>query len=182
MRVGRVADGMPAFGSTLKLEDIQAVADYILSLGGSSTKPSTSAVAAVVLPPEVEKGRALFFEATRYGGCGRCHEVNQRGVSVGPDVVKSAANSDLRNGSTSRVKVARPSGEDPFPCLVVEESKTRVRVYDLTSKLPVLRTFAAGQVELSATGAGWSHSDAVRDYTESELSLVGGYLSWLRQR
>jgi hypothetical protein len=70
---------------------------------------------------------------------------------------------------------ARPKGERPFPTLVVERTDARVRVYDLTGPLPVLRSFATSNVTLDANSS-WRHEQATRIYTNGELETIARYL------
>jgi mono/diheme cytochrome c family protein len=172
---------MPAFGGQLKPEDIEAVAAYIVSLDKSETDASAQVKVEdlAAMPAAVSRGRTLFFDAARIGNCGTCHEVGGRGVPV------SVALADLRSAhldnpgsvETPGVVTARPIGEDPFPAVVVEKTLARVRVYDLSSGLPVLRTFAAAEVALTA-GSSWRHSDAADIYSAAELEAVTRYLRW----
>jgi len=175
---GRAAAGMPGFSQQLKSEDIEAVTQYVLSLSGSApAKPSGP-----VPPPEAERGRALFFDAARLGGCGRCHELDSLGSPVGPDL-RALAPGQLRNlraASGARVVTARPVDEDPFPALVAEQTSERVRMYDLGAPLPVLRTFRPAQVRIMP-GKAWSHASAAQTYSDAELEAISGYLTWLNR-
>ncbi len=76
---------------------------------------------------------------------------------------------------TRRVKTAHPAGEDPFPAVPVDYGKDLIRVYDLTALLPVLRTFAAGQLKLEDRSK-WGHAAATRIYSDDELGAIVGYL------
>ncbi len=76
--------------------------------------------------------------------------------------------------------MASPTGESAFPAIVVEQTPDRVRIYDLSSPLPVLRTFRPADIRLTV-GAAWSHHSAMGDYTEAELDSVQEYLAWVRQ-
>jgi hypothetical protein len=131
------------------------------------------------MPPAVEQGRALFFDAARTGACGSCHEVAGRGipVSVALQDLKAAHLENLQNIQASNVMDAHPVGEDAFPAIVVEKTPSRVRVYDLSSRLPVLRTFAPADVTLTPN-ASWRHTSASSLYTNAELEAVSGYLRW----
>ena len=71
----------------------------------------------------------------------------------------------------------RPPGENPFPALVAKKTASRLRVYDLSSRLPVLRTFAPEEVTVTPA-ASWSHSDPAGLYTDAELTAVLEYLRW----
>jgi len=76
------------------------------------------------------------------------------------------------------VVTARPGGgEAPFPGLLVERTEARVRVYDLSAGLPVLRSFAATRIALEP-GASWRHEQAARIYTSGELETIAVYLRW----
>ena len=114
---GKPATGMPGFSQQLRSEDIEAVTQYVLSLpgpaGGGAASPKP---AGADLPPAAEKGWTLFFDAVRMGGCGKCHEIDNRGSPVGPDLrtLAPAHFRNLRQVSRTRVVMASTVDEDPF--------------------------------------------------------------------
>ena len=169
---------MPSFAARLKTDDLIAVAMYIVSLGGGGSARS-SAKPAAPAPAEVQPGRSLFFDAGRIGACGSCHEVGGIGipVSVALQDIRTAHLGDLRAVQAPDMVTAKPAGEPAFPAVVIEKSAAAVRVYDVSSALPVLRTFAAAQVTL-APGASWKHTEAVSRYTDAELAEIAKYLRW----
>jgi mono/diheme cytochrome c family protein len=173
---------MPAFAGQLKPEDLAAVAAYVVSLNGSDAVGAVQAQPAA-MPPEVARGRDLFFDAARTGACGSCHEISERGVlvSIALQDVQTAKLEDLRAVETPNVVTARPVGEEPFPAVVVEKGVTRVRVYDLSSRLPVRRTFRPPDVVL-VPGSSWSHRAATDLYSQTELAAVSKYIHWLAGR
>ena len=173
---------MPSFAGRLKPEDMQAVAAYVVSLNATGAAAG-SKPAAVTMPPAVQQGRALFFDAARTGACGSCHEVGGRGirVSIALQDLTAARLEDLRAVATPGVVTARPTGEDPFPAVVVEKTAARIRVYDLSSRLPVLRSFSPEGVALTP-GSSWSHSSAAGLYTVPELDAISRYLHWVAGR
>jgi hypothetical protein len=134
------------------------------------------------MPSAAEKGRGLFFDAVRMGGCGKCHELEDRGSAVGPDLRKSTAESfqELRAVSHRRAVTAEPVGEGAFPALVLEQTQERIRIFDLSAALPVLRTFAPAQVRVSNRNT-WSHAAAVENYSDTELVAISAYLVWVIQ-
>ncbi len=176
---GRRGTSMPGFAKQLKTEDVEAVAQYVASLAGpvaaEATKPGVR-----VMPDSVRAGKALFFDAVRMGGCGKCHEVEQQGSPVGPDLSKLNPESfrSLRRIPAAHVVTAKPSDEDRFPALVVEQSPEVIRVYDLSSPLPVLRTFPAAQLSISPVSI-FSHEAAVQNYSDAELDAISRYLNWV---
>jgi mono/diheme cytochrome c family protein len=179
---GRPSTGMPGFSQQLKSEDIDAVTQYILSLGGPASVDSDASAkpSARQLPASAQKGRSLFFDAVRMGGCGKCHEIDDHGSAVGPNLAAlvPAQLQDLRSASQTRVVTAAPSDEVPFAAIVVEQTPERIRVYDLDSSLPVLRTFHPMQVRILPS-RGWSHASAVQSYSETDLKDISVYLTWL---
>ena len=166
--------GMPEFTSRLKTSEIDDLVAYVMTLRGAASAPAPAAAPPPrPLTAEAKAGRALFFDATRLGGCGRCHELDGWGAAVGPDLSSVTA---LREVEPRRVVTVRPAGgEAPFAAVVAERTSTRVRVYDLTAALPVLRTFAADQIVIES-GSSWRHEDAVRGYTAGELDTIAKYL------
>ena len=179
---GRPGTAMPGFSQQLKSGEIEAVAQYILSMSA----PSSSEVAASPkpsgseMPPAVQAGRALFFDAVRMGGCGKCHELNDRGSPVGPDLkaLDPLRFRNLRAAASTHVVTASPANEDPFPALVKEQTPERVLVHDLSSPLPVLRTFKRAEVRI-APGSSWSHGSVVESYSDGDLEAISGYLAWV---
>jgi mono/diheme cytochrome c family protein len=174
--------GMPEFTTRLKTEEIADLVAYAMTLRGASPAPAPVA-APRTASPDAKAGRALFFDSGRIGSCGNCHELDGWGVPVGPDIAAAPSErlADLRRVPHSRVRTARPPGGGPvFPVLLVENTEARVRVYDLTGPIPVLRTFAPGQVALSPN-TSWQHEQATRPYTDAELDVIGRYLRWVSQ-
>ena len=167
--------GMPEFTTRLKTEEIADLVAYVMTLGGGAASAPAPAAPPRVLSSEARQGRALFFDSARTGACGSCHELDGWGVPVGPDLAASRI-PDLRSITATHVMTARPRGGEPlFPALLVERGSSRVRVYDLTAPIPVLRTFAASQVVLEPAST-WRHDQVLRLYSDRELELILSYL------
>ena len=83
IRSGIPGTPMPAF-SLLPSDNVWRIITYLRSL-------NTNGAAA----DEVVTGNAVAGEATFWGkgGCGRCHEVNARGLDIGPDLSDAGKNS-----------------------------------------------------------------------------------------
>jgi mono/diheme cytochrome c family protein len=177
--------GMPEFTTRLKTQEIADLVAYAMTLGGPSPAPAPAPVSPPRVPtPEARQGRTLFFDAARIGACGSCHELEGWGVPVGPDLsaIPPGRFADLGAVATRGVMTARPKGSAaPFPALLVERTEGRVRVYDLTAPLPVLRSFAAAQIAV-VPGNSWRHEQVARIYTTAELESIAVYLRWLAGR
>jgi len=171
--------GMPEFTTRLKTQEIADLVAYVMTLGGTAPTPVTAPASQPrALTPEARQGRALFFDPARTGNCGSCHDLDGWGVPVGPDLAGLPPNriGDLRTVATRSVVTARPQGEPPFPAMLVERTETRVRVYDLTGPLPVLRTFPLARIDLEP-GTSWRHEQAARIYTDTELATIAQFLA-----
>jgi mono/diheme cytochrome c family protein len=171
--------GMPEFTSRLKTGEIADIVAYMMTLRGAPQSPAQSAQTPRVPPPQAREGRALFFDAARAGSCGTCHELDGWGVAVGPDLAKTPPGQleNLRKVAQSHLRTARAAGEAAFPALVAEHTEARVRVYDLSAPLPVLRSFDAGGVTLSPNST-WRHEDVTRAYSDAELAKIRDFLRW----
>jgi mono/diheme cytochrome c family protein len=102
--------GMPEFTTSLKTQEIADLVAYVMTLGGPSAAPAPAA-APRPLPPEARQGRALFFDASRTGACGSCHELDGWGVPVGPDLAAVPPDrlADMRTIDSRRMLTARPA-------------------------------------------------------------------------
>ena len=172
---GIVNKGMPAFGAQLSADDIAAVVGYVMTLRGSAPATEREPVSSRTTSEDSKLGKALFFDAVRMGGCGRCHELEKRGSPVASAFKLATPLKDLRLIEAPQVITAQPLDDSAFPALIVERSDKRVRVFDLGSPLPVLRSFAPDGVKITA-GSSWKHRDAVEGYSDGELQQIAKYL------
>jgi len=180
---GLPSTAMPAFGTTLSRADLVAVVTYVAGLNGIANPtinvgpgPGAAGSAEAALPPEAEKGRALFFDAVRgFGRCSTCHEVNGIGISVATPIAKIPADAaELRAIATPDVRTATVDG-DTMPGLIVSQGKTRALFYDLTSVPPVLRTVEPGALRV-AEGSPWKHASVIGAYNDAELASILAFL------
>lgn len=171
--------GMPAFAAQLKTDEIEAVVAYVMTMKASPSEAGSAKAATPSMPPELETGKALFFDSVRMGGCGKCHELEHRGSAVAPDLKIGPAPADFRS-IRANTFTARASDEAPFPVIVVDRSERWIRVYDLSSTLPVLRSFKPDRINLTP-GSSWQHREAVSEYSDAELRSIEAYILWVLQ-
>ena len=83
IRAGVPGTQMPSF-ALLPADDVWRIITYVRSLNSNSAKAD-----------EVVTGKAGLGEATFWGKgkCGSCHEVNARGLNIGPDLSDAGKNS-----------------------------------------------------------------------------------------
>ena len=170
---------MPGWGEQLSVEELETVVSYVVSIQGPSEE------AAEELDPDrpwlTHPGRELFFDAARVGACGACHLFDGWGVRVAPSISNSPPENveELLALEANAVQTARPSGEQPFPALAVASKQGPTQVFDLSAKLPVLRTFPRDRVELTPN-ASWSHRDVLGIYDVDELGRILDFMSQAR--
>jgi mono/diheme cytochrome c family protein len=170
---------MPAWALRLPQNDTNAVVAYVESLNGLIR--SANAGRSPVLSPEAAHGRELFFDAVYdLRRCSNCHEAGGSGVSVSSMAHVPADVSALRNlAASSQLQTATENG-NTFPAVVFAQVKEEIRVYDLTSALPVLRVFAPAAIKLTS-GNRWQHSAAIKAYSDEELKSILVFLNALQE-
>lgn len=136
-------------------------------------------------PAEAKQGRDWFFDATRVLQCSTCHLVDRRGIAVGPEL--SGSTLEDKNGFLSLVRASRSqhvltvtlTDRSTFPALRFEQNENWVKLYDLTSAPPVLRTFEVSTIVSLVDAKNWSHQSVTQDYEDEEIKVIVKYLSWL---
>ncbi len=98
----------------------------------------------------------------------------------GPTVADQDRFLSLVRASRSRhVLTATLKDKCVFPALRFEQNEGWIKLYDLTSAPPVLRTFAASTIVSLVNAQGWSHKSVTRDYEDEELKAIVEFLEWL---
>jgi mono/diheme cytochrome c family protein len=134
-------------------------------------------------PAVAARGRALFFDAAREN-CGACHAVGGRGMAIGPDLtalpVKSAGDVLIAAQATraQHVITAKLNDGEQFPAIRSEQAGDIVRLYDVTSTPPVLRTLQRSEIASLTEYPGWRHNDFLKSYTRAELNEIIAYVRW----
>jgi mono/diheme cytochrome c family protein len=177
--------GMPGWKDRIKSGDFEALMEFVYMLNGPSG--SVPAHAAAAPKPKAEmtdaakRGKDLFFDPVRgVQRCGTCHSLEGWGAAVGPNLAASRVSlQSLRNGAGT-VRTARTRDGESFPAAEAEPRPGWVRVFDLTSPPPVLRTFPAGFLTWSGNPA-WKHEAATASYSDADLAAIAEYLKWLNQ-
>jgi putative heme-binding domain-containing protein len=93
--------GMPAFGKSLKRDQIGAVVEYLRTLGGKGGSHP--------VPGNPESGKALFFGSAK---CSDCHMMNGRGGFIGADLSSYGTNhtpAQIREAIVNPEKNVEPS-------------------------------------------------------------------------
>jgi mono/diheme cytochrome c family protein len=190
-RDGVPKSAMPGWKDRLSAADIEAVVSYVMSL--TSAEPAApanpmppgvgpAAVSAFKGPAQAGRGFAAFFDAQRDTRCATCHALGGRGIAAGPDLSKSASMTPKQLGAaiqatssthTSRVRL---KGGESFPALQTGASGNVLKLYDLTSPPPVLRSVPRDEIESIGKEPGWSHAPLAKEYAADELADIVSYI------
>lgn len=174
---------MPPWKGRLSDPEIRDVVAYIASLsevsgapGVPSAAPPPSALHDFDGPPEVLQGRRLFFDSTRAVRCANCHSMGGLGSAIGPNLARSKS-PELPN-KTRLVGTARLKGGESFPALLVDKTPKQVKLYDLSSPFPVLRSVPPSSFAGWNAKTTWRHQTAARGYSEPELKSILSFVRW----
>ncbi len=195
VRDGIPQSAMPGWKDLLSEGDLSAVIAYVMSLehadeAGFAEVPMPPGVGPAAYvdfpgPAQARRGRDLFFDATRGIQCSTCHSAGGRGIAVGPDLAgPTVADQDrflslVRASRSRHVLTATLKDQGVFPALRFEQHKGWIKLYDLTSAPPVLRTFVASTIVSLVNTQAWSHESMARDYKDEELKAIVEFLDWL---
>ena len=127
------------------------------------------------------KGKELFFDISDNMNCAACHRINGKGSGVGPDLSHVSERSPreifkdiiLPNAVVPQagqlVELITQDGER-LEVMRVEESSSRVKVYDVSSSPPVLRSIKKEQIRsLRASDRSAMPETYAQRYTLLEL-------------
>lgn len=196
IREGVPNSAMLPWKDLLPEQEIEALVAYIMRISALGAPDPIAAMPPGVGParfiefpgpPEAKRGYDLFFDSTRLIRCATCHTASGRGIAIGPDVAAVSFGtarefvSRVQNASSRTVVRARLRDGDAFPALVVDRTGTWVRLYDLSSPRPVLRTLDASLVQALERTAGWGHASTTHSYTDPEIEAIADYVQWLNR-
>jgi mono/diheme cytochrome c family protein len=168
--------GMPAFQQQLGDQGVNAVLAYVRSLRPIAPAPPPVTTAPQIrLSAQGTSGRDLFFDSSRLPGCSDCHAVGEMGALVAGKLNSSISTEAIRNVRPEHVSTAHSQDHPEFPAIIFQVTSDTMRVFDLSTPLPVLRTFSKSRLALRE-GAAWDHQRVVRRYSPAELESIVSYI------
>ena len=129
--------------------------------------------------PQIDRGEALFTDATR--GCASCHALKGKGTAVGPDLKDISRLSPkgiamgIRSTVTQYVEIVKLKNGDSFPAMVPKDASGQV--HDL-SKMPPEAKGTKADIASTSSKNGWKHPPSQRKYTNEELADLIAYIRY----
>ncbi len=193
---GLPGTSMPAWKGILPQEEIWAITAYIVSLGPRVPAPSVFELSEAAreipreLGAEAQRGHDLFFDLTNEKRCSICHRAGREGsANVGPNLAqsvkgKSAAklrraihepNADVAFGyATTQIRLR--SGET-VTGILLDKNKLRMRLFDVHTLPPALRSFYGDEVRRVRTRKGSiMPRGGELGYSQAEVDAVVAFL------
>lgn len=134
------------------------------------------------VPPQIERGEALFSEAGK--GCATCHALKGHGTAIGPDLrtigrlSPQAIAAAVRATATAYVQTIKPKDGPKFPAMPAAQDDKTVQVYDLSKAPPELRKFDRESVTISGHDGTWRHPPATAGYSKEQLADIVAYIRY----
>ncbi len=190
-RDGVPKSAMPGWKERLSNAEIEYVASYVMSLASATDAAPANpmppgvgpaAVSAFKGPAQAGRGHAAFFDAQREARCATCHALGGRGIAAGPDLSKAASMTPKQLGaaisasSSSHTSMVRLKNGESFPALQTGAVGPIVKLYDLTSPPPVLRSVLREEIESITKETGWSHAAVSKQYPAEQLADIVSYI------
>ena len=132
------------------------------------------------LPPQIERGRVLFMDASR--GCSTCHVLQGQGTAVGPDLklISSlpprAIVTAMRSTLTQYVQKIKLKNGESFPAMPGAKGGATMALYDLSKMPPERRELGQADVESMRNNDSWKHPAAVREYTAEQMADIVAFV------
>jgi PQQ-dependent dehydrogenase (methanol/ethanol family) len=156
--------GMPAF-SALPDDTIWRILAYLRSLN------TRSAGANEVVPGDPRAGKAMFFAKA---GCSRCHEVNEQGENIGPDLSEAGRNS----ASYLRKAILDPNAPVSFMQMRLRPQAVSVRTNSGEHVLGIKRAednFTLILTEMDGRLRRFDRSQIVEEHVQSRSLMPADY-------
>jgi mono/diheme cytochrome c family protein len=135
-------------------------------------------LAQAAVPTQIERGEALFNDATR--GCANCHALKGKGTAVGPDLKDisrlspKAIAMGVRSTVTQYVQIIKLKSGETFPGMPPKDNATEV--YDISKNPPVAIKATKADVASMSANQNWKHPPATTKLSDAEMADVVAFV------
>lgn len=147
----------------------------------------TIGITAADKPPataQVQRGREVFMRSSKGTACATCHQMDNAGTAVGPDLTMMAEMATvhsmvatIRMTMTNTVQLVKTAAGS-FPAVLKQQQSGESEYWDLSQTPPVLRKLTAKEVVSVERDTKWPHPPALINYTPQEYADLIGFLRW----
>lgn len=134
------------------------------------------------LPPQVERGQALFLDESN--ACASCHALKGKGTAVGPDlkIISSMAPRAIvtmvKSTLTQYVINVKPKNGAAFPAMPGAKDDKTIQLYDLSKMPPEARKMDLADIESMHNNESWKHPPLTRQYSPEQMADIIAYIKW----
>jgi putative heme-binding domain-containing protein len=134
-------------------------------------------------PEAAKRGRAMFFEEGPR--CGRCHQAEQRGNKIGPDVTRlarlhpRALRGAILATATEYVNQVELRNGSRFPAIKSEEDENNITFFDLTTEPAALKTIPKSTIRIIRNNGAWKHPPTSMGLTDEQLADLMSFIRFI---
>jgi putative heme-binding domain-containing protein len=134
-------------------------------------------------PEAAKRGRVMFFdEGPR---CARCHQAEQRGNKIGPDITRlarlhpRALRGAILATATEYVNEVELRSGARFPAIKSEEDENSIKFYDLTHEPAELKTIRKADIKIMRNNGAWKHPPTSMGLTDEQLADLMSFIRFI---
>jgi len=170
---------------------------YVIALSGAALAVSSLLVSVTVRaqdksakprPPmttQIKRGHELFLHSPKGTPCATCHQVDEEGTAVGPNLKDIASvigphglAGTIQMSMTAYVQEVKTSSNGTFPGIQKQKTGDQVQIWDLSKVPPALLTMDAKDIKSMKQNEKWKHPPTTADYSDQELADIVSFLKW----
>lgn len=137
------------------------------------------------IPAQATRGQAIFFDAAKTTSCATCHQLDGKGHAIGPNLTNIARISPkaisvaILASRTVYAKEVELRNKKKFPAMIVSETGSEVKLFDLSVMPPAEATHAKNTIYSIKDNASWRHPPESTGYSKEQIADVIAYVRWV---
>jgi putative heme-binding domain-containing protein len=170
---------------------------YLILLSGAALAASSLLVSITIYaqdkeakprPPmtvQAKRGHELYLHSPKGIACANCHQVDNEGTAVGPNLKDLASiigphglAGTIQMSMTAYVQEVKTTAGVTFPGILKAKDGDNIQMWDLSKTPPVLVTLGSKEVKSMKQNEKWKHPPTVADYSDQELADIVAFLKW----
>ena len=134
------------------------------------------------LTQQAERGKAIFFDASKKTHCSTCHRLGNEGTAIGPDLTKiariapKAFEISMLSTRTVYAKELEMKGRHKYPAMIVSEEGKEVTFFNLSQIPPEKMVVERSSIYAIRDNATWKHPPESTGYTKEQIADVIAFI------